>query len=111
MRQRNEELQRKKEERERQKQEEIKKKQQTRATIKEQEKSRLELSKMKKQGLNQSKANAIRLEKTVGKHFLRKRQKNNRKKNTGYAGIRGAAKARNVAEKIWEEKGNTGKRA
>ena len=64
-RQRNEEMMRKKEERERQKEEEVKKKQENNVTIKQQVKSRLEISKSKKQGLNQAKANAIRIEQTV----------------------------------------------
>jgi hypothetical protein len=64
-RQRNAEIQRKKQERMKAKDEETKRKIEQNLAVKEQIKSRIEISKLQKLSKNQSKANEARLEKTV----------------------------------------------
>ena len=69
-RQRNAEIQRKKQERMKAKDEETKRKIEQNLAVKEQIKSRIEISKLQKLSKNQSKANEARLEKTVFLHVI-----------------------------------------
>eukprot|EP00830_Metopus_es_P019960 TRINITY_DN7673_c0_g1_i2.p1 TRINITY_DN7673_c0_g1~~TRINITY_DN7673_c0_g1_i2.p1 ORF type:complete len:356 (-),score=123.78 TRINITY_DN7673_c0_g1_i2:59-1087(-) len=81
MRQRNAEMQRKREERERLQEEEKKKKTETNISFKQQTKSKIELSKLKKQSINQAKANMARIEKTESLEVMEQQKQEHYLKN------------------------------
>ncbi len=88
-----------------QKEEEERKKAEINKNLKQQTKSKIELGKLKKQSMNQAKANMVRLEKTVWKFSVKittHKKGHSRDSSTG--------KARRVPEKVQQEKGNPGKR-